>query len=244
MSGGEHLDKDTVIPTPREAVDLGELTKTVMRRMEQHRDRWSSFGGQTGIRSLSDKPSAATLREIEIFDGLDDSYLESISPDLSIAEWEAGSVLFEQGAYLDLAFFVLDGEVDVVFAAGDEVARSQALPIFDQMRTAPLDTSQLTASQVALNAPGGSQPDVKTAEGGLTTLSKIPRPFGSVGLDTHEIAFLSTFDFDLQPGEGARLGPGELFGEIGAMSGWPQSATARTASDCRCCRSGFPRCAR
>ena len=234
---------DQAIPTPREAVDLGELTKTVMRRMEQHRDRWSSFGGQTGIKSLSDKPSAATLRDIEIFDGLNDAYLESISPDLSIAEWEAGSMLFEQGAYLDLAFYVLDGEVDVVFAAGDEVARSQALPLFDQSRTMFLDTSKLAAGPQSSSAPDSqpeSQPDIKTKEGGLTTLSKIPRPDGSAIQDTREIAFLSTFDFDLQPGEGVRLGPGELFGEIGAMSGWPQSATARTASDCRLLQIRIP----
>jgi Fe-S-cluster-containing dehydrogenase component/CRP-like cAMP-binding protein len=39
-------------------------------------------------------------------------------------------------------------------------------------------------------------------------------------------------DFDLPAGAAVRLGPGELFGEIGAMSGWPQSVTARTATPC------------
>jgi Fe-S-cluster-containing dehydrogenase component len=46
------------------------------------------------------------------------------------------------------------------------------------------------------------------------------------------ITFLSTMDFDLATGGSVRLGPGEIFGEIGAMSGWPQSVTARTASEC------------
>ncbi|MDA8019180.1 MAG: cyclic nucleotide-binding domain-containing protein [Thermoanaerobaculia bacterium] len=213
---------DKSIPTPREAVDLGELTKTSIRRMEQHRDRWSSFGGQTGIRALSDKPSADTLRDIEIFRGLDDSFLESISPDISLAHWDAGSVLFEQGTYLDLAFYVLDGQIEVYFGSGDEATRSQALPIFDHTRTAFLDASSLAEAA-----------KVKPAQRGLTTVSKIPMPERKPGEDTRKISFLSTFDFDLQPGEGVQLGPGELLGEIGAMSGWPQSATARTMTECR-----------
>ena len=40
-------------------------------------------------------------------------------------------------------------------------------------------------------------------------------------------------DFDLAMGSATRLGPGEIFGEIGALSGWPQSVTARTATECR-----------
>jgi len=190
-----------VVPTPRQAVDLGELTKTVMRRMEQHRDRWSSFGGQTGIRSLSDKPSAATLSDIEIFRGLDDGFLESISPDISIAHWYAGSMLFEQGTYLDLAVYVMDGQVEVFFPGSDDAARSQALPIFDQTRTIALDTRGLDLDLEA------SRPDVQTAEGGLTTLSEVPlpsvsKPTAPKAVDAaRQISFLSPFDFDLQPGQ-------------------------------------------
>lgn len=47
-----------------------------------------------------------------------------------------------------------------------------------------------------------------------------------------EITFLASMDFDLPRGASARLGAGEFFGEIGAMSGWPQSVTARSVSDC------------
>ena len=47
-------------------------------------------------------------------------------------------------------------------------------------------------------------------------------------------------DFDLPRGSAVRLGPGELFGEIGAMSGWPQSVTARTVSPCRLLQIRLP----
>src|SRR5207247_2234813 len=37
---------------------------------------------------------------------------------------------------------------------------------------------------------------------------------------------------DLVRGEKLRLRAGEMFGEIGAMNGWPQSVSARTATTC------------
>jgi CRP-like cAMP-binding protein len=47
-----------------------------------------------------------------------------------------------------------------------------------------------------------------------------------------QIVFLSAMDFNLPAGGAMDLGPGEIFGEIGAMSGWPQSVTARAIADC------------
>lgn len=217
MSDAPHPDPQRADPeaTPRQAIDLDELTKTSIRRMEQHRDRWSSFGGQTGIRSLSEKLSVAELRRIEIFRGLDDKFLESISPDVSLAVWEPGSLLFEQGAYLDLAFYVEEGEVEIFFEGGD-VARSQAVPLFDPARTVFLEGPSQAAS----------------ADEETQTHDQLDPSPPTSAEDTHTITFLSSFDFDLRAGQGVRLGEGELFGEIGAMSGWPQSATARTVGEC------------
>ncbi|HEX9652205.1 MAG TPA: cyclic nucleotide-binding domain-containing protein, partial [bacterium] len=47
-----------------------------------------------------------------------------------------------------------------------------------------------------------------------------------------DIVYLSVMDFNLQFGTRMTLGPDEFFGEIGALSGWPQSVTAQAASDC------------
>jgi Fe-S-cluster-containing dehydrogenase component/CRP-like cAMP-binding protein len=44
--------------------------------------------------------------------------------------------------------------------------------------------------------------------------------------------FLAVMDIDLPRGATVRLGAGEMFGEIGALSGWPQAVTARTAGAC------------
>ncbi len=196
-----------------------EISKTSLRRIEQFRDRWSSFGGNTGIELVAEKPTPQALREHEIFQDFDDRFLERIAPDVSVALWREGSVLFEQGTYLDLAFFIVEGEIEVHFEGGDGWEPSQVLPIFDTARTAqirlPTGPSEHTVMaptlQVAIDAKDKAKKD---------------------GTESHEITFLAALDFHL-PQEGARLGPGELLGEIGAMSGWPQSVTARTVTPCR-----------
>ncbi len=164
----------------------------------QHGDRWSSFGEHAGIREISSLLTPAQLKHIEILRDFDDDFLRSISPDVTIAKWNAGAVIFEAGTYLDLAFFVIDGEVDMVLATNDAAHR----PIFTA-KTQPRATVESTR-----------------ARSGART-----KP-------TESIVFLAAADFNLASGESLRLGIGELFGEISAMNGWPQSVTARTRTTC------------
>lgn len=180
-----------------------DLSKTSLRRYAQYQDRWTSYGANTGVAAISDKPSVADLRKYDLFKAYDDAFLEKLSPDIAIALWHPDAVLFEEGAYIDLAFFIGQGEVEVSLQG---VAPS---PIFDANRTTMSGTRQLS-------------------DGPVTGTSRIPKTTGS-----HEITFLAAMDFDLPRGGGAVLGPGELFGEIGAMSGWPQSVTARTQTECQ-----------
>ena len=56
----------------------------------------------------------------EIFREYDDKFLKRISPDVSIVTWDSGAVLFEQGTYIDLAFLVESGEVEVWVEGGGE----------------------------------------------------------------------------------------------------------------------------
>lgn len=186
--------------------------KTEFRRLEQYRDRWSSYDNETGLAEISDKLSVEELKAIDIFAEFDDKFLEKISPDVSIARWSEDAVLFEEGTYIDLAFYVLEGEVEVfVHGVGGEATRNR--PIFDLSRTVVGLESEPT--------PEGTVP------GKTVVMRRATR------VDPTRITFLATMDFDLPAGSGARLGEGELIGEIGSMSGWPQSVTARTASECR-----------
>ncbi|MGD8396264.1 MAG: hypothetical protein PVF43_12400, partial [Candidatus Eiseniibacteriota bacterium] len=100
----------------REQQAPAAASNTLVMREALFHDRWSSFGSNTGITELSDRPTPDELRKYEIFEGLQDGFLEEISQDVSIARWAPGSVLFEEGSYIDVAFFLVDGEVDVFIA--------------------------------------------------------------------------------------------------------------------------------
>jgi Fe-S-cluster-containing dehydrogenase component len=202
-----------------------ELGKTTLKRFEQYRDRWTSFGGATGIAGISEMLSIEELKEIEIFRDFNDKLLERIRPDVSVAVWRQGSVVFEEGSYVDLAFFVLDGELDASvrsLASGG----TRAEPIFDLSRT--------LISSAAPEGVGdaGGETDAVPSETVLKA-TRMPRA-------ASEITFLATMDFDLGRDEVARLGAGEFFGEIGALSGWPQSVTVRAVSEARLVQIRLP----
>ncbi len=202
----------------------GTASKTMLRRIEQYKDRWSSYGMNTGIVAISDKLSVAELKQFELFADYDDKFLEKISPDVSLVAWKRGAVLFEEGTYLDLAFFVVDGKVEVflqnVLAPEAGGQTSVVQPIFDVSRTMMVPTfGEVPASQATEPVAADVRPPTLSVRGKRTA--------------ANEITFLATMDFDLPKGAANELGPGELFGEIGAMSGWPQSVTARTAADCQ-----------
>lgn len=54
-----------------------DLSKTTIRRLEQYRDRWSSYDAQTGLVEISDKLSVEQLKEFELFADFDDRFLEA-----------------------------------------------------------------------------------------------------------------------------------------------------------------------
>lgn len=170
---------------------MAEAGKTVIMQAKQHADRWSSFGAHAGISELSGKLTPAQLKRVELLSDLDDELLNEIASDLSIAKWQSGATIFEAGSYIDLAFILLEGAVELRLPAVDA-----AQPIF---------TAKGTTATKAAAAPA------KGGKGG--------------------IVFLASADVDLPAGEILKLAPGEVFGEIGAMNGWPQSVTARTATN-------------
>jgi Fe-S-cluster-containing dehydrogenase component/CRP-like cAMP-binding protein len=190
------------------------MGKTQMKRLEQYKDRWTSYGSNTGIIDISEKPTPAELKRFEIFQEFDDKFLEKISPDVSIAKWKKDTVIFEEGSYIDIAFYIIDGAVEVFLQKqqGGEINR----PIFDLSRT------------VALQAPAVTGPRlIASAEPKTTFQAQVQKSQPSAT----QITFLSVMDFDLPVGGRTALGKGEIFGEIGALSGWPQSVTVKTKTE-------------
>ncbi len=200
------------------------LGQTQLRRVEQYKDRWTSYGGNTGIIELSEKPGPAELKAFDLFREYDDKFLEKISQDVSIARWRSNTVLFEEGTYIDVAFYIVQGSVDV-YLQKQRGGQTRGTPIFDKSRTTMIGPFDHTSM------PG------ERARGGQQTIlqSQIEKQEASRG-----ISFLSAMDFNLPVGGGVRLGAGELFGEIGALSGWPQSVTAKTAEECHLIQIRLP----
>lgn len=186
--------------------------QTSLARAELYRDRWSTHGARTGILRQSDELTVEQLKKIVIFADLKDSLLTELIPDVSVAQWEAGSTLFEEGSYLDLAFYLLEGQVDLFLQKHE----GTAAPIFN--------TRQLSASELAqANAPDGRLPVTATGPVPVATPQAV---------QASQFTYLSTMDFDLAHGTKQRLEAGDIFGEIGALNGWPQSVTARTVNVC------------
>ena len=189
---------------------MGEAT--LYRRAEQHRDRWSLFGAAEGIGHLSDRLSADELKQYPIFQDFKDRFLETISPDISVALWHEGAVLFEEGTYIDVAFFLVEGSAAAYLA-------SRAGP------DAPPGPIFAGPSEAGSGAAVKTRAVAKAAD----TASLAP---GRRAAESDETTFLSTMDFDLVgDGDVVRLAPGDWFGEIGALNGWPQSVTVKTLSE-------------
>jgi Fe-S-cluster-containing dehydrogenase component/CRP-like cAMP-binding protein len=185
---------------------------TVFRRAEQHRDRWSVFGASDGILHLSERLTASDLKQYAIFEDFKDRFLNTISPDISVARWREGAVLFEEGSYIDVAFFLVEGDA-AAYLAKHQSGDTGSGPIFSTPRPAGSGATD-TTGQVARG---------ETVRVPAHTLAPAPT----------ETTFLSTMDFDLAGhGDVVSLGPGECFGEIGALNGWPQSVTVKTTSEC------------
>lgn len=183
-------------------------SQSFVEREEQFEDRWTSFGKHTGLLKIYKRLPAKKLKQFEIFKDYDDAFLEKISPDVCVAVWDKQKVLFEEGSYIDLAFFVVKGYVNIYI---QKQQNGSLQPIFDKNRTKTY--SSTASNKKHLN---------KTVY--QTQIKQIKR--------NRKITFLSSMDIDLPWGDVLNLGPGEIFGEIGASVGWPQSVTAQTASEC------------
>ncbi|MDJ0788533.1 MAG: cyclic nucleotide-binding domain-containing protein [Myxococcota bacterium] len=170
------------------------------RKTQLHRDRWSALADDPQILSFSERLTPEQMKQYAVFEGIKDPILEGLTTDVALATWSAGSVLFEEGTYVDVAFFIVEGRVSVSLERLGDL--SDAQPIFEQR-----------------------------AGGGEESIEQADHEARQAEAKGHEITRLSTMDADLKPGEAQELGPGEYFGEIGAMSGWPQSVTARTLTD-------------
>ena len=118
----------------------------------QEGDRWSGYDEQSGIRKVWRSLDPAALRRFSIFAEFKDSFLQDITRDVSVAEWDQGAVLFEEGTYLDLAFFVAEGTVDLVLKKLDHAPTA---PIFGGEAPDPLGVTSILSNKPATDGVRG-----------------------------------------------------------------------------------------
>ncbi len=192
---------------------------TMAMRLEQFKDRWSSTGTNSGILQIREKPTPVQLRQYELFKEFDDAFLEKISPDVSIARWQKDSILFEEGTYVDLAFYIISGNARVYSSTQIEGPIIDA-PIFDAGRTGAIILEKT------------EKPKGDTPIQGTVLLKQISGQMEHIKKKAGEIKFLATMGIDAVLGSESNLASGDVFGEIGALIGWPQVVTAKTTSEC------------
>ncbi|HEX2897220.1 MAG TPA: cyclic nucleotide-binding domain-containing protein [candidate division Zixibacteria bacterium] len=198
---------------------FAQAESTMAMRLEQFKDRWTSIGTNSGITQIKEKPTPSQLRQYELFKEFDDAFLEKISPDISIARWQKESTLFEEGTYVDLAFYVIGGNVKVYSSTQSDEKILDA-PIFDSGRTGALILEKT------------EKPKGEGLPQGTVLLNMVEDQIKKVKQKSGEIKFLATMGVNVALGNEATLGGGDVFGEIGALIGWPQAVTAKTTSDC------------
>ncbi len=189
-----------------------QFAATVAMQLEQYHDRWTSVSDNSGIIEVKEKPTAQVLKQYEIFKEFDDSFLDKISPDISIARWKSGAILFEEGSYIDIAFYLAKGTVRTNLR--QQKSEEAGNPIFDTSRTMAIPKSK------------------EVAQGGTVLISQTNRQLKQTEKNSENINFLATINIDLSAGQETTVSEGDLFGEIGALIGWPQPISALTATEC------------
>jgi Fe-S-cluster-containing hydrogenase component 2 len=202
-------------PGPREALRAGvavaEHRETGVRGRARARsaDRWWALADDPQILALRERPRAAELRGLAPLAECEAPLLEELAPELAIATWRAGSTLYEEGALVDLAFFVLEGEVAL------HLPRDPGTPV------API----FEATRAGGAAPAARHAARRRARPAATRPRRVqPSPRLVPRLSARPPAE-ATAEAPL------RLGPGEACGEIAGREGWPQPMAACTTRE-------------
>lgn len=136
--------------------------------------------------------------------------------DARIRRFEAGDIIVREGDYGNSAFFILSGEVHIVL---------NALPSQLLGRRPPQKKSFLASLAQLWSRP--SYPEVRDYPGGKTMGSADAAAVQARQATGDEVRiFLQDVPGVLEKNRTAQLGPGEIFGEIAALSRAPRTATA------------------
>jgi len=144
---------------------------------------------------------AQQLRGLPIFAGIPekarDKVIEKVRKYIHVVAFNPGDVVLREGEYSDSAYCIVEGAVEIVLSAAGEATRPEVRG----------------GAHVPPPQRAGARPE---AEG------MVGRGRGTGGT-----VILAAMPADVVPGQRTILEAGEIFGEIGALSRYPISATVR-----------------
>ena len=153
------------------------------------------------------------LREYPFLEKVSETVLKKLQPNLFEKRYDAGDLILRSGAYSDAAYYLREGLVEVHLPAASEL----------RPRT----------------AAKSAKPAVPPANEGLWShvqhmLGRSPAATSHLDAPSDRTILLSDLPVDMQPSDRAILEPGEIFGEIGALSRYPVSADVVAQSPVVC----------
>ena len=147
---------------------------------------------------------AGVLRGLPIFGGVPekarDKVVEKVRKYVHSVEFPTGEIVLREGDYSDSAYYIVEGAVEIVL-------------------TSETETRRPSVRGGAHQVPDARRPGARPGAGAMVGRG------GTAGT-----LILSGFPDDIVAGQRKILGAGEIFGEIGALSRYPVSATVRAES--------------
>jgi CRP-like cAMP-binding protein/Fe-S-cluster-containing hydrogenase component 2 len=154
------------------------------------------------------------LRGLPLFAGIPekarDKVIEKVRKYIHVVACEPGEIVLREGDYSDSAYAIVEGAVEVVLSAGTQAERPDV--------------------RGGAHVPPPPRPGARPGREGLV----------GRGRGTGGTVILSAFPADVVPGQRTILEAGEIFGEIGALSRYPVSATVRAETPLTLLRIRLP----
>jgi Fe-S-cluster-containing hydrogenase component 2/CRP-like cAMP-binding protein len=145
------------------------------------------------------------LRSLPIFSGIPekarDKVIEKVRKYIHLCSFAPQEEVLREGDYGDSAYYIVQGSAEVVL----------------KKAMADVETGSRPEVRGGAHVPPAQRPGARP--GAQTMVGR--------GAGTSATVILSAFPAEIAPGGRTVLGPGEIFGEISALSRYPVSATVR-----------------
>jgi len=173
------------------------------------------FNKLLGIYQEAVPPSVEELGGFKIFKGYDAGFLKRVQPHVLVLQADKGDIILREAEYGDSAYYIVKGTVEVILPAA----------IKSKMADQP--------TRPSTRKGGGPRAVAGRAEGILGERKAHPGAGQAPGRPVRgDTVILTSLPADVVGKGRILLGEGEIFGEMSALSRYPQSASVVAETDC------------